>query len=212
VTVERGCFYLRILPGMEAEFDRRHLEIWPNVGAGIRASGLRNVSGFRRGTNVWFYLEGEPAAVSAFGQRPGALGEPWFHELRDVVAEPGGLLRYDKIFFIAGRPLDGPFTRALFGLVIDPERATDYEALHGNPWPDVVEAIEASGVVNYTGFRRGAHVVYCGAFYPDKTAVFERLGTFEASARWGTALDGVITTITDSEGRHIDADELFHQD
>jgi L-rhamnose mutarotase len=212
VTTERGCFYLRILPGMEAEFDRLQLETWSDVAAGIRASGLRNVSGFRRGTNVWYYLEGEPEAVSAFGGRPGALGERWFHELRDVAAEAGGLLRYDEIFFVAGRPLDGPCTRALFGLVIDPGRAAEYELLHGNPWPEVVEAIEASGVVNYTGFRRGAHVVYYGEFYPDKTTVFDRLGSFEASARWGAALDGVITTITDTEGRHIEADELFHQE
>ncbi len=59
---------------------------------------------------------------------------------------------------------------------------------------------------------RGAHVVYYGEFYPDKATVFARLATFDASARWGEALDGVITTITDHSHRQLDADEFAHQD
>ena len=47
-------------------------------------------------------------------------------------------------------------TRGCLTLVIDPERAADYEALHAEPWPDLMEAIVASGFRNYCGFRRGA--------------------------------------------------------
>ena len=87
-------------------------------------------------------------------------------------------------------PLDGPFERGLFGLVIDPERADDYEALHANPWPDLMEAIEASGFRKYQGFRRGAHVVYYGEFYPDMKTVFARMAEHEVNARWGDGVRG----------------------
>ena len=51
--MERALFYLRLFPGTEAEYDRRHEAIWPELADEIRESGLRNMSGFRRGTDVW---------------------------------------------------------------------------------------------------------------------------------------------------------------
>ena len=50
--MDQAVFYLRIFPGTEAEYDRRHAEIWPELVDEIRESGLRNFSGFRRGTKV----------------------------------------------------------------------------------------------------------------------------------------------------------------
>ncbi len=58
--MERALFYLRLFPGTESEYDRRHQAIWPELADEIRASGLRNMSGFRRGTDVWYYVEAEP--------------------------------------------------------------------------------------------------------------------------------------------------------
>ena len=65
--MERVVFYLRIFPGTEAEYDQRHAEIWPELVDEIRESGIRNFSGFRRGTDVWYYAECEPDAKTAFG-------------------------------------------------------------------------------------------------------------------------------------------------
>ena len=73
-------------------------------------------------------------------------------------------------------------------------------------------AIEASGYRNYSGFRRGAHVVYYGDYYPDMATVLAKMGQTEVNGRWGTAFEGIITKITDAEGRLITADEVFHQD
>ena len=194
--MDRALFYLRIFPGTEAEYDRRHAEIWPELVDEIRESGLRNFSGFRRGTDVWYYTEAEPAtsptAFAVHGPKP--ANQRWNHYFRDVIAQitddSGNLLWYDKVFESDGAPLDGPYERGLFGLVIDPERADDYEALHANPWPDLMAAIEASGFRKYQGFRRGAHVVYYGEFYPDMKTVFARMAEHEVNARWGDRLRG----------------------
>ena len=144
------------LPGTEAEYDKRHAEIWPELVDEIRESGLRNFSGFRRGTDVWYFTEGDPDPVTAFAVHgPKPANQRWNRYFRDVIAQitddAGELLWYDEVFHSDGPPLDGPFERALFGLVIDPERSDDYEALHANAWPDLIEAIEASGFRNYTG-------------------------------------------------------------
>jgi len=215
--MERAVFYLRLFPGTEAEYDRRHAAIWPELAAEIRESGLRNMSGFRRGTDVWYYLEGEPDVQAAFAVHgPKPANQRWNHYFRNVIAQitddSGELLWYDEVFHAGGQPLEGPFERALFGLVIDPERTVDYDALHADPWPDMMSAIEASGFRNYTGFRRGAHVVYYGEYYPDLATVFARMAEHEVNARWGKAFEGIITTITDGEGDLFTANEVFHQD
>jgi L-rhamnose mutarotase len=102
--------------------------------------------------------------------------------------------------------------RGLFSLAIDPERATQYDAIHADPWPDLMIAIHDAGFSNYSGFRRGAHVVYYGEFYPDVNTVFGRIGQTEVNTRWGRAFEGIIATIVGADGRPITADEVFHQD
>lgn len=214
--MERGCFYLRIFPGTEAEYDRRHAEIWPELVQEIRESGLA-MTGFRRGTDVWYYVEGRPDVEKAFAVHgPKPANQRWNRSFRDVIAqitdERGGLLWYDHVFRSDGPPLDGPCERALFSLVIDPERAADYDALHADAWPEMLAALEACGFRNYNGFRRGAHVVYYGEFYPDMKTAFGRIAGHEVNDRWGRAFEGIITTITDTDGNLLTADQVYHQD
>jgi L-rhamnose mutarotase len=102
--------------------------------------------------------------------------------------------------------------RGLFGLVIDTDRAADYEHLHAHPWPDMMQAIHDAGFRNYSGFRRGGHVVYYGEYYPDMETVFGKMAQAEVNDRWGKAFEGIVTTITDAEGNLLTADEIFHQD
>jgi len=215
--MERGVFYLRLFPGTEAEYDRRHEAIWPELADEIRASGLRNMSGFRRGTDVWYYVEADPDLETAFAiHGPKPRNQEWGRYFRDVIAEistpDGDLLWYDEIFHAGGEPLPGPMRRASFSLVIDPERAADYDELHADAWPDMMAAIHDAGFRNYSGFRRGGSVVYYGEYYPDPDTVFGRIGQTEVNARWGQAFEGIITTITDADGKLLMADEVFHQD
>ena len=104
------------------------------------------------------------------------------------------------------------YLRALFTVLPRANTADDYEALHANPWPDLMAGIEASGFRNYNGFRRGAHVVYYGEFYPDMRTVFAKMAELPVNARWGIAFEGIITRITDADGNLLVADEIYHQD
>ena len=214
--MERACFYLRLFPGREAEYDRRHAAIWPELSTEIRESGLRNMSGFRRGTDVWYHVEADDisAAFGVLGPKP--ANQRWNRYFRDVIAEiatpDGDLLWYAEVFHAGGDPLPGPMTRGLLSLVIDPERAADYDAIHANAWPDMMAAIHDAGFRNYSGFRRGAHVVYYGEYYPDMDTVFGRIGPTDVNARWGKAFEGIITAITDADGNLFTAREIFHQD
>ena len=74
----------------------------------------------------------------------------------------------------------------------------------------MLEAIADAGYRDYSGFRRGAHVVYVGRYYPDFDTVIERINATDVATRWGEALKDAITTITDAEGRNITAHEVYH--
>lgn len=64
--MERACFTLTLVPGSEGEYDRRHRNVWPELIAAIREAGLWNFTGFRRGTDVVYYVECHPTREEAF--------------------------------------------------------------------------------------------------------------------------------------------------
>ncbi len=215
--MERCLHYFRLFPGTEARFDRLHAQIPPEVAEAMHASGLHDVTAFRRGTEAWRYAKAEPDRETAYQRYlEAAISQSRRHELRDVLAElqapGGGLIWYDEIFHTDAPAPPGPHERAMFSLVIDPDRAADYDRLHAEPWPEMLEAIADAGYRDYSGFRRGAHVVYVGDYYPDFDTVIERINATDVAARWGQALDGVITTFTDIDGRNFRAEPIYHQD
>jgi L-rhamnose mutarotase len=211
--MQRTVFYLRIFPGTEAEYDRRHREVWPEVQQAIRESGFRTMTGFRRGTDVWYYVEVEPDRETVFATHATKPVVDRWNEYFSTIIVPGpGPVFYDEVFHTDGSTDAGPSERAFISITIDPKRIADYDALHANAWPDLLEAIAASGYANYSGFRRGNHVVYYGEYHPTFDAVIEAMGQTEVNARWGTAFEGIITTITGADGRLITADEVYHQD
>lgn len=214
--MERTCFYRRLFPGTENEFDRRMAEIAVAVVAAIRRSGLRNLTAFRRGTDAWTYAECEPdvpSALAAYLADAAIAG--WHASLATVVAEmtalDGRLLTYREVFH-ANAGGAGPFERGMFGLVVAPERIAEYDARHADPWPEMMSALDASGFHNYSGFRRGSHVVYYGEFYPDMATAVAAIGATDVNRRWSKAFDGIITTITDEEGALITPREVLHLD
>jgi L-rhamnose mutarotase len=215
--MERSLYYVRLFPGTESRYDRLHAEIPAAVARGMTEAGLGNVTGFRRGTDVWWYAETEPDRNTAFSRTgKGVVNQRWGHQFRDIIAEieapGGGLIWFDEIFHTDAPVPDGPSERGLFTMVIDPHKAKTYDRLHAAPWPEMIEAIHTAGYRDYTGFRRGAHVVYVGHYYPDFGTVIDRINATEVATRWGAALEGVITTFVDEHGRNFTADEIYHQD
>ncbi len=214
--MERVLFYLRIFPGTEAEYDRLHAAVPQELQDEIRDSGFHNMTGFRRGTDVWYYAETEPDRATVFAKHgPKAAVAAWNKRFATVIAEStdsdGQPLFYEEVFYTPGGG-EGPMTRGCIGLVVNPERIDRYEELHAGPWPDMIEAIAASGYRNYSGFRRGNHVVYYGEYHPDLETVSARMGQHEVNDRWGKAFEGIITTFTTEDGKLITADEIYHQD
>ena len=133
--------------------------------------------------------------------------------IAQITTDAGELIFYDEVFHTdEGPALEGPMARGLLSLVIDPERSDEYEALHAEPWPDLIEGIAKAGFRNYSGFRRGANVVYYGEYHPDMATVFEKMARFEVNDRWGKAFEGIITRIVNDDGSLITAQEIYHQD
>jgi L-rhamnose mutarotase len=55
--MERVGFEMRLLPGQEAEYRRRHAAVWPEMLDALRAAGVHDYSIFLRGEDLFGYLE-----------------------------------------------------------------------------------------------------------------------------------------------------------
>lgn len=83
--MERVCFTFEIRPGTEAEYQKRHDEIWPDLVAAIKAAGQSNYSMFRHGTLIVGYVECEPDAATAWARigstDVNARWQEWFKDI-----------------------------------------------------------------------------------------------------------------------------------
>lgn len=57
--MERIGFVMRLLPGAEAEYRRRHAAVWPEMLAELKAAGAADYSIFQHGHDLFGYLEVE---------------------------------------------------------------------------------------------------------------------------------------------------------
>jgi L-rhamnose mutarotase len=215
--MERCLHYFRLFPGTEERFDQLHAEIAPGIAAAMAEAGLHDVTAYRRGTDVWRYALADPDRETAYARYLELdVVRERRHELRGVLAElyaaDGGLIWYDEVFHTDAPTPGGPWERACFSLVIDEERVGLYDRLHAEPWPEMLEAIAQAGYRDYSGFRRGAHVVYVGRYYPDFDSVIARIDATAVAARWGQALGDTITTFRGPDGRNLVAREVYHVD
>jgi len=55
--MERIGFRMRLRPGQEAEYRRRHAAVWPELLADLTAAGASNYSIFLDGEDLFGYLE-----------------------------------------------------------------------------------------------------------------------------------------------------------
>jgi L-rhamnose mutarotase len=74
-----------------------------------------------------------------------------------------------------------------FVLRVKADRIDEYVEAHRNVWPEMLEALRAAGIRNYTIFRAGNEMF--GYFESDDLAHSEAyLGRHEVSARWQDAM------------------------
>lgn len=57
--MERVGFMMRLRPGAEPEYRRRHSAVWPEMLAALRSAGAHNYSIFLRDEELFGYLEVE---------------------------------------------------------------------------------------------------------------------------------------------------------
>lgn len=86
--MERVGFILGIKPGNEAEYKRRHDEIWPEMVEALRKAGARNYTIFFDvdGTRQFAYLEAEPD-FKTFAERIGSdpVNARWQEYMKDIM-------------------------------------------------------------------------------------------------------------------------------
>jgi L-rhamnose mutarotase len=77
--------------------------------------------------------------------------------------------------------------RSAFVLRVRPDRIDDYVAAHGNVWPEMLDALHAAGIRNYTIFRHGNQVF--GYFEADDLEASGRyMAEQDVSHRWQDAM------------------------
>ena len=103
--MERLCFTFEIRPGTEAEYKKRHDEIWPELVDAINDAGLANYTLFRRGTTITGYVECSPDVATAFAKLAptdvNARWAKWFEEIIvSLVDEDGNLHRAEEVWHL----------------------------------------------------------------------------------------------------------------
>jgi L-rhamnose mutarotase len=89
--------------------------------------------------------------------------------------------------------------RVGFVLEVKPERIDDYVAAHREVWPEMLAALKAAGIRNYTIFRAGTNVF--GYFETDDREATERyLAEQPVCARWQDRMAEYLAARVDDAG------------
>ena len=176
----------------------------PELADEIRASGFRNMTGFRRGTDVWYYAEAEPDRATVFAMHgPKAANAALEPRLRDHHRRDRRRLRAAAALVRGGVPHRRRRQRAHEARVPDARRRP-------RPHPRLRAAPRRAVAGHHRG-HRGCRATATtpasdaattssttASTIPDMETVFARMGQTEVNGRWGKAFEGIITTITDA--------------
>ena len=102
--------------------------------------------------------------------------------------------------------------RACFVFQLKEGAEEEYKRRHDEIWPELVEAIQDSGLKNYTLFRRGLQVIGYVECLPDVETAFAKVESTEVNARWDEWFEEIIEEITDADGNLFWAKEVWHLD
>ena len=100
--------------------------------------------------------------------------------------------------------------RSGFVLRVRPERVDEYVEAHAHVWPEMVDALRAAGIRNYTIFRAGD--VMFGYFEADdRERASEYLAAQPVNARWQDAMAELLEERVPDSGPHP-LEEVFRLD
>jgi L-rhamnose mutarotase len=83
--MQRVGWTLHIKPGTEAEYVRRHDEIWPEMLEDMRKAGIHNYTIFMQGTTLFNYLECEDWQAVLNYVAKSEINQRWGQFMSDVM-------------------------------------------------------------------------------------------------------------------------------
>ena len=103
--MERVGFTMRLLPGAEAEYRRRHAAVWPEMLAELRTGGCHNYSIYQRGEDLFGYFEVDDFDRFRAHMDASAVNARWqadMASLIDPLTDPttGFHRRLDEVFHL----------------------------------------------------------------------------------------------------------------
>ncbi len=86
MILEKYAFKMKLNPGMEAEYRKRHDEIWPELSALLREAGVRDYSiHLDRETNVLFGVLSRPVDHSMASLPEHPVMKRWWAHMADIM-------------------------------------------------------------------------------------------------------------------------------
>ena len=104
--MERYAWKATVLPGMHAEYKKRHDELWPEMAELLRAAGIQNYSIWLTGDTLFGYYECVLGADhAAKTQRESPVVARWDVYMKDVMVmemDPvtGAQPRMEQVFYL----------------------------------------------------------------------------------------------------------------
>jgi L-rhamnose mutarotase len=84
--MERIASIMKLKPGFEAEYRRRHNEIWPEMLAELRAAGISDYSIYLDQETLTLFAVQKRAANSTADDLPGkAIVKRWWDYMKDIM-------------------------------------------------------------------------------------------------------------------------------
>src|SRR3954471_7012537 len=103
--MERVGFTMRLLPGQEAEYRRRHAAVWPEMLDALRAAGARDYSIFLDGDRLFACLVVDDFAAFRSAMARSEVNDRWQAEMASLIdpltdPETGFHRRLEEVFHL----------------------------------------------------------------------------------------------------------------
>jgi L-rhamnose mutarotase len=76
---------MRVLPGQEGEYRRRHSTVWPEMLAALKAAGCRDYSIFIRGSDLFAYLVVDDFGAFRASMAASPVNARWQAEMGNLI-------------------------------------------------------------------------------------------------------------------------------
>ena len=83
--MQRIAFTMRIKPGTEEEYRRRHHQVWPELLADLKRAGCQNYSIYLRNTELFAYMEVEDFQHYLESMANSRASERWEAQMSDIL-------------------------------------------------------------------------------------------------------------------------------